>query len=475
MPDNDTIQVKRKIMKYFNASMVTLLIAGTTFSGCAKKSAPESVVTKAQITGEKTIKSAPQATVAEPTNNATSQNAIKLTPAQSKLTAPNGGDLSLIDTASDKINLSETPNKEVICTVNDVPITAGDFRVKFKIAKAQLENRLAGDPAAEAQLLAEAKRQGMTLTEQEKNQIIQSTNKLKPDTIKLLHNYFPDKNISDEAYKKQVLDLSLALNYAGMEIKKVLLSQMVDAELLSQAAKAKGYTKKAMDNYFETKRSPFYQQLISRLDLTDSEAKNEIVNKKLVSMQITDLQNNVPQPSQTELQKIYNDHKDKLKHGELIRLSHILIAAAADNKPGAQVSRKKQAQALLERAKKGEDFSKLANDYSDDPDTKAAHNGGDLGFKDRNDLEPVFVAKVDNLQVGQVCPQLIESKFGYHIIKITGKKAAGVFSFAEVANELKLGLAEGRQQAAVGSWLQAQRKTAKVRLSPQFQKIVASK
>lgn len=77
---------------------------------------------------------------------------------------------------------------------------------------------------------------------------------------------------------------------------------------------------------------------------------------------------------------------------------------------------KQQAEEVLTRALDGEDFASLASEYSEDP--ASAVNGGDLGYVTRGTFVPSFDEAIfDNLAVGEISPELIESQFGYHIIK----------------------------------------------------------
>lgn len=83
----------------------------------------------------------------------------------------------------------------------------------------------------------------------------------------------------------------------------------------------------------------------------------------------------------------------------------------------ANAKAKADAEQLLERAKKGENFEELAKQYSQDPGSK--DNGGDLDFAKKGQFVPEFdkVIFSDDLKVGEVYPQLVESQFGWHIIK----------------------------------------------------------
>ena len=77
---------------------------------------------------------------------------------------------------------------------------------------------------------------------------------------------------------------------------------------------------------------------------------------------------------------------------------------------------KQEAQAVLERALAGEDFAALAKEYSQDPGS--AEQGGDLSWVTKGIFVPEFDTVIfDQLKVGEIAPELVESQFGYHIIK----------------------------------------------------------
>ena len=84
-------------------------------------------------------------------------------------------------------------------------------------------------------------------------------------------------------------------------------------------------------------------------------------------------------------------------------------------------SKKAQAQQILERAKAGEDFASLANEFSTDPGNKGLDGqpkGGLYENVRKGQMVPPFETAALALQPGQVSPQLVESDFGYHIIKL---------------------------------------------------------
>jgi parvulin-like peptidyl-prolyl isomerase len=83
---------------------------------------------------------------------------------------------------------------------------------------------------------------------------------------------------------------------------------------------------------------------------------------------------------------------------------------------------KEKAAGLLQRVKNGEDFAKLAQEFSDDPGSK--EKGGDLGWFGKGQMVPEFEQAAFNLQPGQVS-ELIKSPFGFHIIKVEEKRTGG--------------------------------------------------
>lgn len=107
--------------------------------------------------------------------------------------------------------------------------------------------------------------------------------------------------------------------------------------------------------------------------------------------------------------------------GETVAASHVLVAFAGAMRADPSVKRtkeeaRKRAAELLGKAKKGEDFGKLAEDNSDDPSAK--RNKGSLGRFTRQQMVKPFADAAFSLKPGQVS-ELVETSFGYHVIKRT--------------------------------------------------------
>lgn len=188
--------------------------------------------------------------------------------------------------------------------------------------------------------------------------------------------------------------------------------------------------------YFSVPATPFAADVVvSEDEIQEYYQKNlaqfdtkEKVSIAYVELSADDLMANID-VSEQEIRERYTQSADEYRSEEQRRVSHILIDFAED-----EDAAKQQAQLLLERIKKGEDFATLAK--AESSDTFSAENGGDLDFFGRDVMDPAFEDAAYALQnVGDVS-QVVESEFGYHIIKLTDIKEAQTIAFAEVKQQI---------------------------------------
>ncbi len=128
----------------------------------------------------------------------------------------------------------------------------------------------------------------------------------------------------------------------------------------------------------------------------------------------------------------YDEHRDAFVQPEERRASHILIRVPENADEKTRNKARAKAEALLARIQKGEDFAKLAKEFSDDV---TAEQGGDLGWFRQGVMVPAFDEAVFSMKEGEVKGP-IETPFGFHLIKLTGIRAQGVRPLEEVREEI---------------------------------------
>jgi peptidyl-prolyl cis-trans isomerase D len=134
--------------------------------------------------------------------------------------------------------------------------------------------------------------------------------------------------------------------------------------------------------------------------------------------------------SPQDVQRYYEDNEQQYSTPEQVRASHILLKT--EGKDDAAV--KKQAEDLLAKVKAGGDFAELATKFSEDEGS--AKKGGDLDFFGKGQMVPEFEKTAFALQPGQIS-DLVKTQYGYHIIKVTDKKAAAKRSLEEVRAQIE--------------------------------------
>jgi peptidyl-prolyl cis-trans isomerase SurA len=215
------------------------------------------------------------------------------------------------------------------------------------------------------------------------------------------------------------------------ELEKELLEQMInDNLLLIQAQKDTTIevTPKEVETGVEEQlkkvKSQFaseeaFQDQLKAEGLTENELKKkykEQIKKQMLIERLTSRKLSKVSVSTKEVRDFYQTYQDSIPdQPESIKLNHILLGIKTNQT--TLDSLKKKAEMILNLAKKGEDFASLASEYSDDPTGK---NGGDLGFFKIGDMIEKFEIAAFVLNPGEIS-DLVETEFGYHIIKVEEK------------------------------------------------------
>ena len=136
-----------------------------------------------------------------------------------------------------------------------------------------------------------------------------------------------------------------------------------------------------------------------------------------------------------QLKAYYDEQKaktpERFSQPEQRRVSHILLTVA---NPKDDAAVKAKAEGILKRAQAGEDFAKLAKEFSQDPGS--AQQGGDLGWSERKAWVAPFADAAFSMKVDEIRGP-VKTQFGYHILKLVGIQPASVKTFEQSRADLE--------------------------------------
>jgi parvulin-like peptidyl-prolyl isomerase len=213
--------------------------------------------------------------------------------------------------------------------------------------------------------------------------------------------------------------------FEGPGGKEKFLDELIKKELIYQEALKKGVDK---NPEFLKKVEDFKKiTLISQLLEKEIETKAKVTEK--------------------DAKDYYDKHKAELASVSQIRASHILAKTEAE------------ANNILARLKKGEDFAALAKKSS--IDTGTAKNGGDLGYFSAGQMSPEIEQAAIKLKPGEVGGP-IKTKFGYDIIKVVDKKMGKPLEFEKIKNAIMQRISSEKQKEVFDSYVENLKKSYKI-------------
>jgi len=244
----------------------------------------------------------------------------------------------------------------------------------------------------------------------------------------ILENLIKNEVLFQETVKKSITLTEKELNDQVEMIKKKIAQQ---GELIKVLAEL-GLTEEMMIN--QIKREMMIQKLFEK----------EIIEK----ISITDEQ----------IQKHYTENSKDYKVPEKIKASHILIKVEASADEAKWTEALEKIKVIQQKIKTGEDFAELAKTNSDCP---SKSKGGDLGFFAKGQMVKPFEEAAFSLTPGSMS-DVVKTKFGYHVIKVTEKTPESVTPFEDVKDKIKEQLKGGKTQEEIKMYVDKLRENAKV-------------
>ncbi len=176
------------------------------------------------------------------------------------------------------------------------------------------------------------------------------------------------------------------------------------------------------------------------------ETEEEAVIRALLAREIA-----TPEPDEAACRRYYEGHRRRFHSPELFEAAHILFAAAPGAAPARARARQAAEETLAELARAPERFADLARARSA---CSSAPNGGSLGQVSRGDTVAEFETYLLSLDPGEICAAPVETRYGYHIVRLDRRRAGRELPFDLVHARIAAYLVQVAWRRAVHQYVQ---------------------
>ena len=160
-----------------------------------------------------------------------------------------------------------------------------------------------------------------------------------------------------------------------------------------------------------------------------------------------------------QVAEFYESNLSEFQQGERVRASHILIGFPENADDAAKEQARARALGVLIELNVGKDFAALAKQFSDDPDS--GPNGGNLGYFERGQMVGPFEEVAFSLAPAQTS-DLVESPFGYHIIRVVDRQAPRTIPLAEARPQVRQFLEDQNRELQTRAFVEVLKAKSKV-------------
>jgi peptidyl-prolyl cis-trans isomerase SurA len=248
------------------------------------------------------------------------------------------------------------------------------------------------------------------------------------------------------------------------EVEKDVLENMIEEKLIIDFAQARGITveEKELEKAIEElkKRHSLndfqFQQVLEQQETTLEDYKGRIKNQILVSRAMNFMVHSRVDLNEADAKGYYESHKEEFYLPEDIKVRQILIVCPPNVDPAERERAKAEAGYVHKALLNGGDFSQLAKKHSQDP---SADKGGDIGYTKKGELLPVLEKVLFGMEKDAISA-LIETKHGFHILKVEEKRTQRLKPFTDVKEDILNKIYKEKIDTMHEQWIDEIRKDA---------------
>lgn len=258
---------------------------------------------------------------------------------------------------------------------------------------------------------------------------------------------------------------------AGGTIEKMgqkILDQLIDMEILLQESQKQKIqiTDTSVADHLAKFKARFpsaeaYEKALKELNISETDLKEKTMKglavQKLIEKQVT----SKIEISDADRRGFYDSNPNFFEQPEQVEARHILIKSDPKDEKAQQEKALEKIKEAQQQVKAGEDFADLAKKYSEGPSGK---NGGDLGYFGRGQMVKPFEDAAFGLEPGQIS-DIVKTRFGYHLIMVTGKKAARTIPYEEVKEKIGPHLKQQKSSESIKVYIEKLKKEVKIEKS----------
>ena len=197
---------------------------------------------------------------------------------------------------------------------------------------------------------------------------------------------------------------------------------------------------------------------LAKSGIDEKKFREEYRTNQMVNRMLDKKFSALPPVTDQQVRQFYDENKQRFPKPKQVRASHILIGTDAKDTDATKAAKKKTAQDLKKQIEGGADFAKVAEENSSCP---SKEKGGDLGLFQRGMMVKPFENAAFSMKVGEVS-DVVETQFGYHIIKVTEIQEEGIAPFEEVQEDIRSALEQRQQGEAVQAYIEELKAKARV-------------
>lgn len=202
-----------------------------------------------------------------------------------------------------------------------------------------------------------------------------------------------------------------------------------------------------------------FQQQLTKMGITKDKVLKDIEQQLKISIllkeSLADLKTTI---TDGEITEFYQGNPENFRAQEQVRASHVLLKINPEDSPDIKSQKRVKLAGLRDQIQNGADFAKIAEGNSDCP---SKQQGGDLGFFERGRMVKPFEEAAFNLKTGELS-EIVETQFGYHLIKVVDRKEARTVPLEEVKDKISAHLKNVKERQAFITYLEKLREGASI-------------